>query len=148
MNWKAKLETLRPLINAALAEVGKANGVEMKLAPRGTYDPDAGTFHFKLEGYEAGGDPPELALLRQFASLYDIDLAWLDKDITTRDGKRYRLCGINARSRKCLAKGQHDGKVYTFDARAFWTLERKDAEIRRRTGAKPEGITFENAPSE
>ena len=113
------LKTLRPEIEAALAAIAAQHGVKFKVG-NATFDPTLGTFKFNLEGRATGGDAPELIHLRRYAAMYNIDLAWLDRDKMVA-GKAYRMTGLKLGSRlgaKITATGP-DGRTYLFKPASF-----------------------------
>ena len=110
---KQLLVSLRPQIDAALAEVASRNGLTSLRAGNGTFNPDAGEFTFKLEGKIEGAKGAE-------AVRYEQNARWLNLPPLgskfQAGGHEYETAGLNSTGSKVLCKRTEDGKAYLFPA--------------------------------
>jgi hypothetical protein len=112
---KINLSAIRADIDAALAEVAKKHGISLRAASAKYADSN---FTMKVEGAtldESGkASLREAEDFRRYASLIGLKNEDLGREFLTPKGKRYRLVGFRAKSRKfpMLCEDLSDGKLY------------------------------------
>ena len=126
MNVKQVVQNLRPEIDAALAEIAKKHGVNLKCG-RCTYDP-TGNFTFKLEGVTEGGVTKE-------GALYNANAKWLGLPelgtVFAYRGQQHTITGMNTTGTKVIVK-RSDNKEFLFKVEG----------IQRLCGNHPAGVNL------
>src|SRR5574341_84581 len=101
------LKALREDIDAALKSVAEKHGLESLHAGTASYSPQAGSFHFKLEGLVAGGKTPE-------AERYEMNMSFLHlpplgSTVKLKQGEA-KIVGLNTTGNKVIV--ETDDKRY------------------------------------
>ena len=108
---KDLLKSLRPAIDAALAAVAAAHGLESLKAGNASFDPVAGTFTFKLEGVAAGA-------MGKDASRYVSHIGILGLPphgaVFQSGPDQFKTDGLNSTGSKIIAVRPRDGKRFLF----------------------------------
>jgi hypothetical protein len=115
MITKQQLQKLRVDLDAALAGIANAHNLKSLTMGRCTFDPNAGSFQFKVEGVAAGGsskDAQYYEMLRMNAP----QLPALDSPEATRmfGDKRGTIVGANSTLSKILIRHEEDGRVFLY----------------------------------
>lgn len=108
---KNLLRTIRPEIDAALAVIAKAHNLQSLALGRGTYDPRAGSFTFKLEGVAEGGMDKQAAAYTALKEMYELPPLGTVFSVRGRD---FKITGINSTGSKLLVDCVQDGKPYLY----------------------------------
>lgn len=130
---KHLIQTLRPEIDAALAEIAKKRGMQSLKLGKCVYNPDANNFEFKLAGIAADGVDKDAARLTAFAK-YDEDFPKLGDEF---DHPSYGVCvvtGTNTTGTKIKAKTPKDGV-------RLWKTEDAKRMVDRKKGIAPKPAT-------
>lgn len=117
MNLK-QYRTISGQVNAELKAVFKKYGFDLrKLSAR--VDETTGVIRWSIEGFDtkhkaANGEStsPERELWKKFATLYDLNPAWLGKAFRF-GGKSYTITGLRQRGKRNVL-ATRDGKTYVF----------------------------------
>lgn len=113
----AMLKALRADADAALAPLAAKYGLSKLALGRGRYDPEAGTFAFKLEGLGAGAPGKEAALYEsaKFLGLPVLGYSFF------YSGREYKTSGLNSTATKVICE-RDDGKKFLFKIDALKRL--------------------------
>lgn len=99
---KVTLKLLRPLVDKALADMGKTHGVVIRTG-NAVYEPSEAFGHFKLELTEVREDGTVASRERldwaTYAPSLGMEESWLDREFVT-GGKTYRVAGFRPGARK------------------------------------------------
>lgn len=108
---KELLRAVRAAVDATLAPIAKAHGLQALATGKCTYDPAGGTFTLKLEGIAEGGTSPEAQrynMMREARKLPELGATF------NSGGKPYKIEGANTTGSKVIAARQPDGKRFLF----------------------------------
>jgi hypothetical protein len=124
------LKRIRFDLGAALDAIAKKHDLKSLTANKCTFDPEAVSFNFKLEGLRAGAMLPEERNYKSLAQMMAYTKDEAGEAITMpdlgtyfsnpRDGRRYRIVGANTGDSVICARD--DSKRFLFKARAVHAL--------------------------
>ena len=112
IDLKTKLPEIRTDVDNALLIIAKRHGLKSLACGRGTYDPRAGCFTFKLEGVTNGGLNREAVRYKEMGEV--LNLPPLDTIFTTHDGHEFKPTGLNTTATKVIAQRLDNQKSYLF----------------------------------
>ncbi|CAB4179971.1 hypothetical protein UFOVP1040_10 [uncultured Caudovirales phage] len=107
---KLLLTKIRAEIDAAMKPLAAKYGLTSLALGKGTYDPRAGRFTFKLEGIAEGGKTKEAVMYEQCAFL---ELPPLGTTFAAQ-GREYTTVGLNTTGTKVHTTCSFDGRTYLF----------------------------------
>lgn len=107
---KQLLKTLRPQIDAALAELARTHGITLR-AGNGSFDPVAGAFHFKLEGAAIGAPGKDASRYISHAAMLGLPARGTEFNGAPMN-TRYRTDGLNTVGSKVIVERVDDGKKF------------------------------------
>lgn len=104
------LKQLRADVDAALATLREKYALETLRLGKGSYDPDAGSFSFKLNGMAQGGKSPDA--MRYELNQKLLSLPPLGFQFTSK-GESFKTTGLNLTATKVLCE-RADKAIYLF----------------------------------
>ena len=127
---REKMGLIRVAIDAALAEVARQHGLEKLAAGRGTFDPAAGSFSFKVEGLAPGGKSDDALAYEYDAARSGGALPPLGTVIRMGAGEEFKITGRKVRGERITLERVKDGKSFTavrFQVELAWKATQRAA---------------------